>query len=79
MFKEILRSKIFRAGAALLAIGTSPLLLYILYEAVSRSTGGNPVGLGLLFFVSFWPAIILMGIGAASGLNRYNKNNSEKS
>ncbi len=70
MFKEILRTKLFRAGAALLGIGASPLLLYILYELVSGSTGGNPIGLGLLFFVSFWPAVILMGLGALSGARR---------
>jgi len=71
MFKEILRSKLFRAGAALLLAGASPLLLYILYEFVSGRRGGNPIGLGLLFFVSFWPAVLLLVIGAVSGLRRY--------
>lgn len=64
MLKKLRGSRLFLAGAALLTVGTAPLLLYILYELVTGSTGGNPIGLGLLFFVSFWPAIILMGIGA---------------
>jgi hypothetical protein len=70
MFKELLRSKIFLAGASLLAVGVTPLLLYLLYEFVSGNKGGNPIGLGLLFFVSFWPAVILMVIGAISVLRR---------
>ncbi len=70
MFKTLLKSKLFLAGFITLIIGVSPLLLYILYEFVTGSTGGNPIGLGLLFFVSFWPAVILMGLGAFSALRR---------
>jgi len=68
--KELLRSKVFLAGAGLLVIGASPLLLYLLYELVTGARGGNPVGLGLLFFVSFWPAVILMGVGAVGAARR---------
>lgn len=64
MRKELLRSKVFLAGAGLLVIGASPLLLYLLYELVTGARGGNPVGLGLLFAVSFWPAVMLMAVGA---------------
>lgn len=68
MLRTLRRSRIFLAGAALLVIGAAPLLLYILYEFVTGRTGGNPIGLGLLFFVSFWPAVILMGIGVLMAL-----------
>ncbi|OGR75640.1 MAG: hypothetical protein A2X32_03215 [Elusimicrobia bacterium GWC2_64_44] len=70
MKKELLRSKIFLAGAGLLVVGASPLLLYVLYALATGATGGNPIGLGLLFFVSFWPAVILMGIGAVQAARR---------
>lgn len=70
MKRELLRSKVFLAGAGLLAVGAAPLLLYILYELVTGAKGGNPMGLGLLFFVSFWPAVILMGVGAAQAARR---------
>ncbi|MDD2804695.1 MAG: hypothetical protein PHV33_04015 [Elusimicrobiales bacterium] len=70
MKKELLRSKVFLAGAGLLAVGTAPLLLYLLYELVTGARGGNPIGLGLLFFVSFWPAVILLGLGAAQAARR---------
>lgn len=73
MKKELLRSRAFLAGAGLLAIGTAPLLLYILYELATGARGGNPIGLGLLFFVSFWPAVILMVIGAVSAARRAKK------
>jgi len=70
MLKELFRSRTFLAGFALLIVGAAPLLLYILYEAVSGSTGGNPIGLGLLLIVSFWPAVILMGLGLLGVLRR---------
>jgi hypothetical protein len=68
--KDLLKSRLFLAGLITLIVGASPLLLYILYEYVTGRTGGNPVGLGLLFFVSFWPAVIMMGLGALSALRR---------
>lgn len=70
MKKELLRSRVFLAGAGLLTVGASPLLLYILYELATGAAGGNPIGLGLLFLVSFWPAVILMGVGAVQAARR---------
>ena len=65
---QLMKSKIFKAGLWLLIIGVSPLLLYVLYEFVSGARGGNPIGLGLLFFVTFWPSVIMMLIGAVGVL-----------
>lgn len=64
MAKKITRSRVFRAGLLLLVTGSAPLLLYLLFEFVTGRKGGNPIGLGLLFFVTFWPSVILMIIGA---------------
>jgi hypothetical protein len=53
-------SRLFWAGLVLLAIGVSPLFAVIL---LSRDPNPNPIGFGLLAFVTFWPAIIMIVIG----------------
>lgn len=65
---SLMKSKMFKAGLGLLVVGASPLLLYVLYEFVSGAKGGNPIGLGLLFFVTFWPGVIMMLIGVVGVL-----------
>ena len=74
MKKELFRCKVFLAGAGLLIVGAAPLLLYVLCEFVTGRRGGNPVGLGLLLFVSFWPAVILMAVGAVMAAVRARRN-----
>lgn len=73
-----MRCKVFLAGAVLFVVGTGPLLLYILYELVTGARGGNPVGLGLLALVSFWPAVILMVLGAVLAARRAGKKGDGK-
>jgi hypothetical protein len=52
-------------GAALVVFGWGPLLLCIVGQAIGLvSRKANPVGLGLLFFVTAWPAIGCLLIGA---------------
>jgi len=53
-------SKLFWAGLILLIVGITPLLAVILF---SRDPNPNPIGFGLLFFVTFWPAIIMIVVG----------------
>jgi len=53
-------SKLFWAGLILLIAGITPLLAVILF---SRDPNPNPIGFGLLFFVTFWPAIIMIVVG----------------
>jgi hypothetical protein len=53
-------SKLFWAGLILLIIGIMPLLAVILF---SRDPNPNPIGFGLLFFVTIWPAIIMIVVG----------------
>jgi hypothetical protein len=61
-----LREPLLRAAAAVLGIGWTPLLLYVGWEAASGAKGGNPIGLGLLFFFSTPLALAL----ALSGVVR---------
>jgi len=52
-------------GLGLFAIGTGPLLLFIAADEIGliRDPNPNPVGFGLLFFVTIWPALGLMAFG----------------
>lgn len=40
-------------GFTVAVIGAFPLLLYMMFENVTGSTGGNPIGLGLLAMAAF--------------------------
>ena len=53
-------SRLFWAGLILLVLGIAPLLAVILF---SRDPDPNPIGFGLLAFVTFWPAIIMIVVG----------------
>lgn len=48
-----------RIGLAILALGTGPLLLY----AIFGPADGNPIGLGLLFILTFPFAAAFLGWG----------------
>jgi hypothetical protein len=54
-----------RLGLGLLAIGTGPLLLFFVADEIGliSDPNPNPIGLGLLFFVTFWPAVGLTVFG----------------
>jgi hypothetical protein len=49
----------------LLLVGSGPLLLIIVAAAVGLwpDPNPNPVGPGLLFFFTFWPAVICLIVG----------------
>jgi len=55
-----------RIGLVLVVFGWGPLLAVLLLSAIALwpDPNPNPIGLGLLFFITFWPAVILCGIGA---------------
>jgi hypothetical protein len=46
-------------GLGLLAVGCGPLLLFLAADTLGmiRDPNPNPVGLGIIFFVTIWPAI----------------------
>ncbi len=59
------RQLLLRVGFALLAIGAAPLAIYVAVEAVAGDPDnpGNPVGLGLLFFLLGGPGALCVIIG----------------
>ena len=63
--RSYLQSTWTKVGVGLLVVGAGPLLFIILAAAVGLwpDPNPNPVGPGLLFFVTFWPAIICIVIG----------------
>jgi len=60
-----LSDKLFRIGAAVVIIGSAPLFTILLLAKVGLwpDPNPNPVGPGLLVFVTFWPGVILMAAG----------------
>jgi hypothetical protein len=61
-------SWLVRCGVALLLIGAAPLLLVIAAAGLglTKDPNPNPVGFGILFGLTFWPAVILIVAGALS-------------
>jgi hypothetical protein len=57
--------RIFWIGAIGLIVGTGPLLAIITAAelGLTRDPNPNPIGPGLLAFLTFWPSIILLVIG----------------
>jgi hypothetical protein len=62
-----LTSRWVRFGLVLLLIGSGPLLFIIVAAAIGLwpDPNPNPIGPGLLFFFTFWPAVICIAIGIA--------------
>ncbi len=54
-----------RAGIGLLVVGAGPLLFIIVAAAIGLwpDPNPNPIGPGLLFFFTFWPAILSIVVG----------------
>ena len=63
--RRYLQSRWVKTGIGLLFIGAAPLVLILLASAVGLwpDPNPNPVGPGLLFFFTFWPAVICIVIG----------------
>ena len=57
--------KIFWWGLALLLLGTGPLLAIIAAAALGLTSdpNPNPIGPGLLSFVTLWPALAMISAG----------------
>jgi hypothetical protein len=60
-------SRVLWIGLALFALGIGPLLTIILLAnlGLTRDPAPNPIGLGILAFLTFWPSVILIVIGIA--------------
>ena len=63
--KEYLRNRWIRIGLGIAAVGWTPLLaICALADAgLWHDPNPNPVGPGLLYFFTFWPAIICVIVG----------------
>ncbi len=72
MTGSLLRSRYFLVGALLLVCGTGPLLVVILLASLglTRDPNPNPVGFGILAFLTFWPGVILLVLGFLTSRRR---------
>ena len=69
-FSTCLRNRWFKIGLGLVIVGWTPLWGIVLLAAVGLwpDPNPNPLGPGLLFFLTAWPAIICLGIGSWQAL-----------
>jgi len=60
-------SRLLWIGSMLFALGSGPLLITILLAGLglTRDPDPNPVGFGILAAFTFWPSVVLIGIGIA--------------
>ena len=63
--RAYLQSGWIKVGLVLLLVGTGPLLFIIVAAAIGLwpDPNPNPIGPGLLFFFTIWPALICIAIG----------------
>lgn len=63
--RAYLRSTWVKVGLGLLVVGAGPLVFIIVAAAVGLwpDPNPNPIGPGLLFFFTFWPAIFCIVVG----------------
>jgi hypothetical protein len=73
--KDYIANTWVRVGLVLVVVGSGPLLAVIFLAALGLwpDPNPNPVGLGLLFFVTFWPAVTCLGVGAFQVQRRRRK------
>lgn len=66
-------SRLFWIGLTLLLLGTGPLCAVILlaWFGVSKDPNPNPIGFGILAFLTFWPSVIMLIIGVATSYGRH--------
>lgn len=69
---KLWRSGYFVAGALLFLLGTGPLLTVIALTGLglTKDPNPNPVGFGVLAFLTFWPSVFLMIVGFAKSAVR---------
>ena len=63
--RAYLQSTLVKVGVGLLIVGAAPLVFIIAAATLGLwpDPNPNPIGPGLLFFVTFWPAIICIVVG----------------
>jgi hypothetical protein len=70
--QEYIGNRWVKIGLVLVVLGWGPLFAIIGLASIQLwpDPDPNPVGPGLLFFVTFWPAVICLGIGAVQVARR---------
>ena len=63
--RKYLRSRLVQVGLVLLVLGSGPLVGVMLYARLGfyHDPDPNPVFLGMLAGLTFWPSLILVGLG----------------
>jgi hypothetical protein len=63
--KKYFADWVFSTGLALLVLGNAPLVTIILLARIGLwpDPDPNPIGPGLLCFLTFWPGVILLSLG----------------
>jgi hypothetical protein len=67
-----LSDRLFLIGAAVVILGSAPLLVILLLAKVGLwpDPNPNPIGPRILVFVTFWPGVVLMAVGIFRSLLR---------
>jgi hypothetical protein len=68
--RALMGNRFFRIGAIIALVGWSPLLAIIVLSGIGLwpDPDPNPIGPGLLFFFTFLPAVLCLGIGTVQVL-----------
>jgi hypothetical protein len=70
-----LQSRLVMIGFGLLVFGTGPLVFIIAAAALGLwpDPNPNPIGPGLLSFLTFWPAVVCIVVGVNRVRSRNNR------
>ena len=62
---KYLANRLVKIGLGLVVFGWGPLWVIVLLAGAGLwpDPNPNPIGPGLLFFVTFWPALICLALG----------------
>lgn len=73
--KTYLADWVFTTGLALLVLGTGPLLIILLLAQLGLwpDANPNPIGPGLLSFLTLWPGIALIALGSRRAHSRIRR------
>jgi hypothetical protein len=63
---RLFANRLFKIGFWLFVLGTGPLLAIIVLAGIGLwpDPNPNPIGPGLLAFLTFWPSVACMIVGA---------------
>jgi hypothetical protein len=71
-----LHNPVFLTGLAVFVVGSGPLLLVLAATSLGLTTdpNPNPVGLGIMAFLTFWPGLVMTAVGLVIGFWRAGRN-----